>query len=61
VFVATGTGETITGARRSAYAAVKKVKIATNDCQYRLDIGRGRLIEQLATIQRLGFGTGLSY
>jgi phosphoribosylamine--glycine ligase len=55
LYVATGTGENIGGARKSAYSAVRKVKVATNDEQLRWDIGRGRLIEQLPTIQKLGF------
>jgi phosphoribosylamine--glycine ligase len=55
VLVVTGTGETITGARRSAYAALKKVRIATQDEQHRWDIGKGRLVKQLPKIQKFGF------
>jgi len=40
--IATGTSPTITGARRSAYAAIRKVH-APNSPFYRLDIGRGRM------------------
>lgn len=58
--VCTGTGETITGARRSAYAAIRKIH-APNSPFYRLDIGRGRLIEQIPRIQRHGYATGLSF
>lgn len=58
--VVTGTGETITGARRSAYTAVSKIKIP-NSPQWRLDIGRAKLVEALPRIQRLGFATGLTY
>ena len=60
VFVATGTGSTITGARRSAYAAVKRVEIP-NSPSYRTDIGVGRLVKQLPAIQALGYATGLSF
>jgi phosphoribosylamine--glycine ligase len=60
VLVATGQGESITGARRSAYSALKKVKIP-NSPFYRTDIGGGRLKKQLPDLQRLGFATGLSY
>ena len=60
VLVVTGTGETITGARRSAYAAVGKIKIP-NSPQWRLDIGRSKLVENLPRIQEHGFAAGLSY
>lgn len=60
VYIATGTGETITGARRSAYAAVKKVKIP-NSPSYRLDIGKGRLVKTLPEIQSLGYASGFTY
>ena len=60
VLIATGTGETITGARRSAYAAIKKVKIP-NSPFYRTDIGVGRLKKQLPFLQKLGYAKGLSY
>jgi hypothetical protein len=57
VAVVAGCGETITGARRSAYAAVNKVKIPANPF-YRTDIGRGRLINDLPLLQKHGFATG---
>jgi phosphoribosylamine--glycine ligase len=60
VLVATGLGETITGARRSVYSALKKVKIP-NSPFYRTDIGAGRLKKHLPALQRLGYLTGLSY
>ena len=60
VLIATGLGETITGARRSAYSSLKKVKIP-NSPFYRTDIGAGRLKKQLPDLQRLGYGVGLSY
>jgi phosphoribosylamine--glycine ligase len=60
VLVATGCGETITGARRSAYSAIKKVKIP-NSPFYRTDIGAGRLKAQLGDLQRMGYAAGLSY
>lgn len=60
VMVVTGCGETITGARRSAYTAVSKIRIP-NSPQWRQDIGRGKLVEKLPQIQKLGFARGLSY
>ncbi|RQX81787.1 hypothetical protein DF034_17380 [Burkholderia anthina] len=60
VLIATGTGETITGARRSAYSAIKKVKIP-NSPFYRTDIGVGRLKKQLPDLQQMGYAKGLSY
>ena len=58
VMVVTGTGSTISGARRSAYAAVKKVKIP-NSPFYRTDIGRGRMVKQLPQLVELGYAPGL--
>lgn len=60
ILVATGIGETITGARRSAYTALSKLKIPGNP-MWRLDIGRSKLVEALPKIQRLGYASGLSY
>lgn len=60
VCVVTGTGDTITTARRSAYAAVQKIKIP-NSPSWRLDIGRSKLVENLPKIQAHGFAKGLSY
>lgn len=60
VAVVTGTGDTITGARRSAYAAVQKIKIP-NSPGWRTDIGRGKLVDSLERIQALGYATGLSF
>jgi phosphoribosylamine---glycine ligase len=60
VLVCTGSGETITGARRSAYAAIKKVKIP-NSPFYRTDIGAGRLKKQLPALQALGYAKGLTF
>ena len=60
VAVITGTGETITGARKSAYAALRKVKIPSSPL-WRTDIGKGRLVEGLPKIQRHGFARGLAY
>lgn len=56
--VITGTGETISGARKSAYAAVKKVKIP-NSPFYRTDIGAGRMVKQLPILQKFGYATGM--
>lgn len=58
VLVVTGTGQTISGARRSAYAAMRKIDLP-NSPSYRLDIGAGRLIRQLPDLQKLGYATGL--
>jgi phosphoribosylamine--glycine ligase len=56
----TGLGETITGARASAYAAGRKIKIP-NSPFYRQDIGKGRMVKQLAMIQKHGYARGLSF
>lgn len=58
LLVVTGTGETVSGARLSAYAAVRKIKMP-NSPSYRLDIGRGRLVEQLPALQNMGFAKGI--
>lgn len=58
--VVTGTGMTITAARRSAYAAAEKVKIPNNPF-YRLDIGAGRMKKQLPELHKLGYAKGLEY
>lgn len=60
VLVVTGTGDTITGARRSAYAALRKIRIP-GDVEYRIDIGKGKLVDALPQIQKHGFAKGLSY
>lgn len=60
VAVVTGTGTTITGARHSAYAAVKKIRMPTQPF-YRTDIGLGRLVKGLPELQRHGFATGFRY
>ena len=54
IAVVTGCGETITGARRSAYAAVNRIKMPGSPF-WRTDIGRGRMIEGLPAIQKHGF------
>ena len=59
VCVVTGTGDTITGARRSAYAAVSKIKMPA-DPFYRPDIGNGRVVKGLPDIQKRGFATNFS-
>jgi phosphoribosylamine--glycine ligase len=58
--VVTGTGSTISDARRDAYRAVKKVKIPNNPF-YRPDIGAGRMKKQLPELHRLGFAKGLEF
>lgn len=60
VLIATGNGETISGARRSAYSAIKKVKIP-NSPFYRTDIGAGRLKKQLPALQAMGYAKGLEF
>lgn len=58
--VVTGTGDTITSARRNAYSAVKKVKIP-NSPFYRPDIGAGRMKKQLPELHRKGYAKGLEF
>ena len=58
VLMCTGTGSTISGARRSAYSAIKKVKIP-NSAFYRTDIGNGRMVKQLPKLKALGYADGL--
>lgn len=60
VLVVTGTGETITGARRSAYSSRSKIRIP-NDPQWRTDIGRSKLVDNLEKIQLHGFARNLSF
>jgi phosphoribosylamine--glycine ligase len=57
--VATGEGATVSGARRSVYAAIKKVKIP-NSPFYRIDIG-SKMKKQLPILQAMGFATGMEY
>lgn len=62
VMVVTGTGQTITGARKSAYTAARHVKKSIpKSPQYRTDIGRSKLVDELPRIQKLGFAKGLKY
>jgi len=56
IAVITGVGETITGARRSAYSTIRKIKMPANPF-YRTDIGAGRLTKELPKLQSLGFCT----
>lgn len=58
--VVTGTGMSITAARRSAYSAVDKIKIPNNPF-YRLDIGAGRMKKQLPKLHAMGYALGLNY
>ena len=60
LLVATGCGMTVTGARKSAYTAIKKIH-APNSPFYRLDIGRGRLLDQLPQIQKHGYAKNLAF
>jgi phosphoribosylamine---glycine ligase len=56
--VVTGTGKTITEARKDVYGAVNKVKIPNNPF-WRLDIGAGRMIKQLPILHELEYAKGL--
>ena len=58
--VVTGTGMSITAARRSAYAAVDKVKIPNNP-MYRTDIGLGRMKKQLPKLHEMGYALPMEY
>ena len=58
--VVSGTGDTITAARRAAYGAVKKVKIPNNPF-YRPDIGAGRMKKQLPLLHKMGYAKGLEF
>jgi phosphoribosylamine--glycine ligase len=58
--VVTGTGETITAARKDCYTAVKKVKIP-NSMFYRPDIGAGRMKRDIIDLHRLGYAKGLEF
>ena len=58
--IVTGTGSTITAARRSAYNAIAKVKIPNNPA-YRTDIGAGRMKRQLTELHKLGFEKGVEF
>jgi phosphoribosylamine--glycine ligase len=60
VLIVTGCGETITGARRSAYTTLGKLRIPGN-AGWRTDIGRGKLVERLPQVQKRGYARGLSY
>jgi phosphoribosylamine--glycine ligase len=58
--VVTGTGNTITAARRSAYGAVDKVKIPNNP-MWRLDVGSGRMRKHLPKLHAMGYAKGLDF
>ena len=60
VMVVTGTGDTISSARKDCYTAVKKVKIP-NSMFYRPDIGAGRMKRQLPDLHKNGFAKGLEF
>lgn len=60
VMVVTGMGKTISGARKSAYTAIDKIKIP-NDPQYRLGIGKGKLVKTLPEIQAMGYAKGITF
>ena len=58
--VVTGTGMSITAARRSAYAALDKVKIP-NSPMWRTDIGIGRMKRHLPKLHEWGYVPGMEY
>jgi len=58
VCVVTGTGETISSASRSAYTAVRKLKVC-GSMMYRNDIGQ--LGENIERLQKHGYAAGLTY
>jgi phosphoribosylamine--glycine ligase len=58
--VVTGTGETITAARKDCYTAVKKVKIP-NSSFYRPDIGAGRMKRDIIDLHKWGYAKGLEF
>ena len=55
-----GKSNIITAARRTAYNAIKKIKIPNNPF-YRLDIGAGRMKKQLPELHRMGYAKGLEF
>src|SRR5262249_46028690 len=59
VAVVTGCGETISSAGRSAYAAVKKLKVVGN-MMWRNDIAGGKLLDKIPNLQKHGYATGLT-
>jgi phosphoribosylamine---glycine ligase len=59
VLVASGTGKTVSAARRSAYSAVDSVRWPSN-MMHRTDIGE-TLQEELPTLQTHGYSVGMKY
>lgn len=59
ILIACGTGKTIRGARRGAYATLDKIKMP-NGPFWRIDIGQ-RLREELPRLQANGYAVGLEY
>lgn len=59
VLVASGTGDTVTAARRSAYRTITKLKLPSSPF-YRTDIGL-RLAKQLPEAQALGYAKAWTY
>ena len=57
--VATGTGQTVTEAKRGAYRTLKALSVP-NSPMYRTDIGN-RLKKQLPLLQAMGYATGMEY
>jgi phosphoribosylamine---glycine ligase len=61
LLVCTGTGDTITGARKSAYSAIRKIQVP-GDAFYRTDIGATqRLRDGIPKIQKHGFAKGFRF
>lgn len=59
VLVASGTGETITEAKKKAYRHLKVLSLP-NSPMYRTDIGN-RLKKQLPLLQSMGYATGMTF
>lgn len=59
ILVGSGTGKTVTEAKRSAYRVLKSLSIP-NSPMYRTDIGN-RLKKQLPELQRNGFAMGMEF
>ena len=59
LLVASGLGQTVREAARSAYRVMEKLEVP-NSPFWRPDIGQ-RLKKQLPTIQSLGYATGLQF
>lgn len=59
VLVASGTGETVTAAKKKAYAILEQLSLP-NSPMYRTDIGN-RLKKQIPKLQAMGYAAGMQY